>query len=653
MPAERYEVERVRRLAQELMHHKRLYYAGHPSISDQEYDRLEEELRSLSPLHPALDFVGTDIISASAKASHEIPMLSLQKAYDEKTLFSWKGAEAVVGCWKLDGNSLALVYDAGRLVQAKTRGNGRIGEDVTDKARWVGAIIPELKKPCRVEVRGELFCRLGAFGALSAEMVRLGLERPSNPRNIVAGILGRKTHGDLARFFDFCAFDVIINDQSIRFTSEWQKITWLREEGFALPGPKLLVEPTEISAYLDEVKDLMNDDDIMLDGAVFTYDAIDMHEELGNTSHHPRYRISFKWQGETAQATISQVLWATSRYGVVTPVAVTPPVWLSGANITNITLHNALNVINNNIKAGDEIEIVRSGEVIPKFLRVVTAHEGGYVLPESCPSCGEKLLFDGVRLKCPANERCPAQNLRSILNFIKCMEIDDLSEKRLEKMIELGLVRTIPDLYRLTSDQLLTLPVTKQKMATKLLNNIAASKQRPLAQFLSGLSIEGAGLTTFEKLLEHFHDLAALRVATVPQIESISGFALRTAQQIVEGLVARGALIDELLAAGVTPKAAEAVLSPDGKALPLTGRQIVITGKLSMPRVELENLIKLSGGRPASAVSAHTLAVVTNEIDSTSTKKKKARELGIKVMNENDLLDMIHGKEEPSDGHSP
>ena len=653
MPAERHESQRIRQLAHELMRHKRLYYAGHPEISDQDYDKLEDELRKLSPEHPVLDFVGTDITSTSAKASHEIPMLSLQKAYDEKTLFSWKGKHEVVGCWKLDGNSLALIYENGRLTMAKTRGNGRIGEEVTDKARWVGAINPKLKEDGNVEVRGELFCRLASFGELSSEMVRLGLERPSNPRNIVAGILGRKTHGDLARFFDFCAFEVIPKDQKLRFSSEWQKIEWLKQAGFALPGPRLLSDESDVATYLEEVKDIMEGDDIMLDGAVFTYNDIDVHEDLGATSHHPRYRMSFKWQGETACACISRVIWATSRYGVVTPVAMIEPVSLSGAKITNITLHNALNVMNNNIKAGDEIEIVRSGEVIPKFLRVVTAQDGSYELPDRCPSCGENLSFDGVRLRCPASDRCPAQNLRSILNFIKCMEIDDLSEKRLEKMIELGLVSSIPDLYRLTEDHLLTLPSTKQKMAKKLLKNIEASKERPLAQFLCGLSIEGTGLTSFEKLLDHFHDLKSLQAATVEQIESISGFAKKTAEQIVEGLAARHTLIDQLLAVGVSPTIENVQTTLDGRPLPLAGRQFVITGKLSMPRSELENLIKRSGGKPTSAVSQHTFALVTNETDSASTKMRKARELGIKVLNEQDLLTLISGEQETSHGHSP
>jgi DNA ligase (NAD+) len=633
----------VSELVQKILMHKRQYYAGHPTISDQEYDLLEEKLRELAPDHPALSMVGAPGTGAGNgnKVTHEIPMLSLQKSYDFKDLIAWANQKSVVGSLKLDGNSLALVYRQGKFALAKTRGNGRVGEDATEKARWVTEIPQQVAVEAAVEIRGELYCSLTRFAELSDEMEQLGLERPSNPRNIVAGILGRKGFHEFARFFSFCAFDVICSDNSLAFSTEWEKLEWLKKQGFRLADPKLLTSAEEISDYLEEVKEIMESSDIGLDGAVFTYNKLALHEEYGNTSHHPRYRMSFKWQGTTAIVKIKKIIWATSRYGVVTPVAVIDPVSLSGALITNITLHNALNVINNNLKAGDEIEIVRSGEVIPKFLRVVNSAAGHYDKPDHCPSCNSELIFDKVRFKCPNSKDCPAQNLRSILNWIRCLEIDDLSEKRLEKMIELGLVKTIPDLYRLSLQDLLTLPATKQKMAQKLLSNINASRSRPLAQFLNGLSIEGAGLTTWEKLLERFHTLENLQQALVSDIQQISGFAEKTANQIVDGLRQRRLLIEELLNAGVAPVASE-LTGRLVKDSPIAGKQIVLTGKFSTLRNDLEKLIKQYGGHPSSSVSKNTFAVVSGDNDKTSTKLKKALELKVPIWSEQQLLDSLN-----------
>jgi DNA ligase (NAD+) len=343
--------------------------------------------------------------------------------------------------------------------------------------------------------------------------------------------------------------------------------------------------------------------------------------------------MSFKWQGQTATSVIREVTWATSRLGIVTPVAVIEPVTLSGAVITNVTLHNAAHVQAFDLKAGDQIEIVRSGEVIPKFLQVVEAAQGTAKLPKVCPSCQSDLVFDDVRLKCPNSETCPAQQLGSILNWIRAAEIDDLSEKRLAALMSAGLVRNMVDLYHLQLEDFFKIPQTKEKMAAKLFKNIDKSRHLPLARFLSGLGIEGAGVTTWEKLLNEAPNLKALLALTPEQIEAIEGFAEKTAEQIANGLQSKKPLIDALLAAGVKPEAA-ATIASDG---PLIGKQLVITGSLSRPRAEIERVIKAAGGKVASAVSSVTHAVITEDPTSTSSKMQKARKLGIPVWSEADL----------------
>jgi DNA ligase (NAD+) len=631
-----YKSDSITQLANQLMHHKRLYYAGAPAISDTAYDALEAKLQQLAPNHPALSYVGSDSTSLGAKVAHAAPMLSLAKTYDLADLQSWQDGQAVVGMYKVDGNSLSVLYEDGKLQLAKTRGNGRLGEDVTEKAAWVADILPSIDAKQRIEIRGELYCTETGFVTIAEEFAALGIERPTSPRNIVAGLLGRKNHFHLARYFNFFGFDVLFPDGEKAFKTEMEKFDWLTSAGFATPEQELLENFAAVELYLAKVKLAMAEGEIGLDGAVFSYNDLRLHDELGNTSHHPRYKMSYKWQGETAVVTIKNFLWATSRLGYVTPVAVVEPVFLSGAEITNITLHNAAHVRTFNLKAGDRIEIIRSGEVIPKFLSVVEEVKGTFSWPDRCDSCGTKLEFDDVRLKCVNVSGCPAQQMGTILNWIRNADIDDLSEKRLEMLVDAKLVRTVGDLYRLSVDDFLKLPMTKAKMATKLFQNIQNSKSLDLARFLNGLGIEGTGLTSWEKILEEYSSLKDVRAASVEGVLKIHGFAEKSAKQIVEGLAQRAALIDDLLSVGVSPKPPASNLFDKNGVL--AGKQLAITGSLSLPRAKIEELIKQAGGRPASSVSKNTFAVVTNDTDSTSSKMKKAIELGVPIWSEERLL---------------
>lgn len=632
--AKSYDAARVAALADEILRHKDLYYRGKPEISDAAYDKLEDELRTLSPDHPVLALVGTAATSDAPKVKHREPMLSLNKTYDPAELAKWAKGETTVGTVKVDGVSISLVYQDGKLQLAKTRGNGVVGEDVTAKARWVADALPAIDAPGEVEVRGELYCTESQFLKLGQHMEGLGLDRPTSPRNIVAGLLGRKSHVELARYFNLFAFNVLAPDAGFDFKTETEQLAWLEKQGFRLPYPKTLRSEDEVLGYLDYVKDLMENDEVLIDGAVFSYDVLARQRALGNTSHHPRYKLSFKWQGETAESVVRRVHWDTSRLGIVTPVAVIDPVFLSGAEITNVTLHNAAHVQAFNLKVGDQIEIVRSGEVIPKFLQIVKAAKGDYEWPELCPVCRTRLVFDDVRLKCPNESGCPAQQAGAVLNWIRMAEIDELSDRRLGPLMDLGLVKTAADLYRLSVEDFFKIPQTKEKMATKLRQNIQRSKTLPLARFLAGLGIEGAGLTTWEKLLEQFPSLPKVRAATESEIAEVEGFAEKSAAQIVTGLRERAALIDDLLAVGVDPAAPEASASATG---PLSGKILVITGALSRPRAEVEKAIKSAGGKMGSAVSKTTFAVVTDDPDSGSSKMKKAAELGVTVWSEKDL----------------
>ncbi|RZA24414.1 MAG: DNA ligase (NAD(+)) LigA [Proteobacteria bacterium] len=631
-----YERNRVSELAHEVLKQKQFYYAGKPQISDAKYDAMESELRKLSPSHPVLAYVGASPSATAPRITHDVPMLSLNKTYKVEDLHSWVGEEPIVGTPKVDGNSLSLVYEDGLLKLAKTRGDGRVGEDVTDKVFWIADCVPKLSKKITIEVRGEVYCSAHKFAQLVEEMLDRKLERPTNPRNIVAGILGRKNHIDLCRYFNFFAFEVIGADG---LKTEMGKFEFLDNLGFSVLPHKLLKKPVEVETYLEEIKQWMDDDEIGYDGAVFSYNSLSVQSRLGNTSHHPRFKMSFKWPGLTAQSKIDKIEWFPSRLGIITPVAVIEPVALSGATITNVTLHNAEHVKAYNLKRGDRIEIIRSGEVIPKFLHVVTPVEGEFDWPVKCPSCKSKLEFDGVRLKCLNSDECPAQRSGFILNWMRAVEIEDISEKRLEQMLSMGLIEAVHELYTLRVEDFLKLPSTKDKMAEKLYKNIQATKKVPLAKFLNGLGIEGAGLRTWEKIIEHFHGLESIQKITAEELVEVEGFAEKSAEQIVSGLKDRKDAIKQLLKVGVTPVVQKAKFAP-GEG-PLAGKQFVITGALSMPRETIEKMIREAGGKAGSAVSKNTSVLVTNEGDSSSSKMKKAKELGIPIWTEEALLTIL------------
>ena len=631
-----YERSRVEELARTLMLYKKQYYAGKPTVADVTYDELEAALRKLSPAHPVLAYVGVAPSPGAPRVNHDVPMLSLNKTYKVEDLHSWVGNEAIVGTPKVDGNSLSLVYANARLTTAKTRGDGRVGEDVTDKVLWIADCVPKLDQPVSIEVRGEVYCSMHKFAQLVEEMLERNLERPSNPRNIVAGLLGRKTHIDLCRYFNFFAFEVI-GAEGLK--TEIEKFEYLEKLGFSVLPHKLLMKPDQVESYLEAIKQWMDDDEIGYDGAVFSFNSLAEQNRLGMTAHHPRFKLSFKWPGLSAQSKIRVIEWFPSRLGIITPVAVIEPVSLSGATITNVTLHNAEHVKAYNLKAGDLIEIIRSGEVIPKFLHVATPAPGDYAWPTHCPSCATPLEFDGVRLKCHNSGACLAQKAGFILNWMRSVEIEDISEKRLDQMIQMGLVEQLHQLYTLKVEDFLKLPATKEKMAEKLYKNIQASRSVPLAKFLNGLGIEGAGLRTWERIIENFPTLEAIQSLAKADLQEVEGFAERSAEQIVNGLKERQAVIKDLLKVGVNPLVQKAKFGP-GEG-PLSGQQFVITGALSMPREIIEKMIREAGGKAASSVSKNTTALVTNETESASSKMKKAKDLGIPVWTEDALLNVL------------
>lgn len=626
--------KRIQELEKLILYHKEKYYSGKAEISDEKYDALEEELKSLDPGNPVLTLVGFKQTESLEKVAHQKKMLSLDKTYEEKDLLKWIGKEEVVSVFKIDGSSCSLVYEDGHLSVAKTRGDGSVGENITKKAVFIPDIPKSIPQKGVVEVRGEVFCLESHFVHLSDEMRSLGLEAPTSQRNIVAGLLGRKENIQLCRHLSFKAFDLLSEKD---FKLEHGKLEHLKSLGFETPDYQIIKSAKTLSQKIAEAREFMSGGDYLIDGLVFIYDRLSLHDELGETSHHPRYKIAFKFAGDTKITEIKEIEWGGSRNGTLTPVALVEPVELSGAMIGRVTLHNYGLAKNFELKAGDKIEIIRSGEVIPKFLSVAERKKGIFKFPTACPSCGSELQIEDIWLYCD-NSRCPSKVKEEILNYIQKAGIDDVSDKRLDELISKGLVEGIPDLYRLKLEDFLLLDKVKEKLATKMYENIQKTKVQPLARFISAIGVEGVSTAKSEKIIaDGYNTLEKIQGLTVDKLKSIEGFAEKSSTEIVRSIGEKDELIRELLSLGVEVTAGE-VLRGEGE---LNGMKFCITGALSMPRAEIEKLIKLNGGDTASSVSKNTSYLVTNETDSSSSKYVKATSLGIPIITEEELMKML------------
>ncbi len=623
----------VKELEKLLLYHKELYYKGKPEISDEAYDALERDLKRLDPENPVLDVIGSLFESSTDKVPHQRKMLSLDKTYEEKDLLKWRGKEDVISVFKIDGSSCSLIYEDGKLVMAKTRGDGSFGENVTAKAMFIESI-PAHVGSGNFEVRGEIYCTESGFSHLAEEMKSRGLETPNSQRNIVAGLLGRKENIHLAKHLSFKAFDYI---SEAPFKFEHEKLDKLEKLGFKIPDYVIHKTEASIKEVIAEAQDFMSKGDYLIDGLVFVFDKILLHDELGETAHHPRYKIAFKFAGETKNTIINSIEWGVSRNGRLTPVAHVEPVELSGAMISRVTLHNYGIVKNFDLKAGDEIEIIRSGEVIPKFLSVVKKAQGSFTAPNFCPSCESKLVTEDIWLNC-TNPACPSKIKEEILNYIQKAGIDDLSDKRLDEMIRKGLVKYIPDLYKLKIEQFFELDKVKEKLASKMFENIQKTKTQTLTKFITAIGVEGVSTTKCEKIISAgFSTLEKMLSMTALDLQQVEGFAEKSSNDIVNSLQSKKPLIDDLLKLGLEIKSEEIHL---GEGV-LGGKKICITGELSMPRNDMAKLIKENGGLIVSSVSKNTDYLLTNETDSTSSKFVKAKSLGIAVITEEEFLKLI------------
>jgi DNA ligase (NAD+) len=626
-------MKKIKKLEELIKYHKALYYQGRPEISDQEFDKIEKDLKGLDPESPMLNIVGS-VTNKTGKAKHKTKMLSLNKVYEEEELISWQDDNEVVSTHKIDGVSCSIIYDQGRLSLAKTRGDGQYGEDITDKVRWVSSVAVSVSDLSKFEVRGELFCSEKNFILLSDEMESLNHERPSSQRNIVAGLMGRKEGLAFSRYLTFYAFDFLSENSTIK--TEIDKFKYLEKLGFETPEYVLHKNHKKIEKIINDTKDFMMNGHYQIDGLVFTYNDLALQDRKGSTSHHPRYKMAFKYAGVAKDAVIDNISWQVSRNGILTPIANIQAIELGGAMISRVTLHNYGLVKAHQLKSNDVISVIRSGEVIPKFLEVRKGSTSTFSVPELCPSCESKVIIDDIRLLCP-NETCPARIREEILNFIKKIGIDDLSEKRLEELMNANLVKDTADLFKLSEDDFKKLDKVKDKLATKLVSSIEKVKNPDLITFLSSLGLRGGAYNKCEKIVRNGYDtLEKVLSLNVENLVLIEGFAEKSADDLIKSLNDKRDLINSLLDAGFS--ISEDIKNESGE---LYLKKVCITGTLSRKRTELEDMVRAAGGIMVSSVSKNTDFLVTNDKSGASSKFKKATSLNIPIISEDNFIKLL------------
>ena len=637
----------------------RYYVLDNPTMPDFEYDHLLRELELLEKAHPeyaAADSptkrVGGEAVSQFEKVEHPVPLMSLQDVFSMEELNDFLGKilegekdTAFSVEPKIDGLSVALEYVDGQFVRGATRGDGTVGEDVTENLKTIHAIPMKLEgAPSRLIVRGEVFMPKKSFEKLNARQEAEGKPLFANPRNAAAGSL-RQLDPKIAakRGLDIYVFNVQLAE-GVSFSSHSESLEFLKNLKFKVIPHKTLHTLAEIDgevASINENRDKLICD---IDGAVIKVENLAQREALGSTAKFPRWAAAYKYPPEIKPTVVEDIVVQVGRTGVLTPKAVVRPVRLAGTTVTNATLHNQDFITQRDIRIGDTVLIRKAGEIIPEILEVDIAKrpEGTrpYHLPENCPVCGAKVEQDedGAFIRCTGAE-CPAQLSRNIAHFVSrdAMDIEGLGSAIVENLIEKGLIKSPADIYYLTLEDIKSLWKSGRKAAEKLLSAIENSKQQDVSRLIFALGIHQVGAKTGKVLASAFGSLDALMEASVEELTEVPDVGGVTAESIYGWFRQDQSkhMIERLRQAGVNFES-KRVLTDDRFA----GKTFVLTGALSkFTREEATEKIELLGGKASGSVSRKTSFVVVGE--NAGSKERKARELGIPILTEDEFLEMI------------
>jgi len=662
---------KIEALREKIRHHEYRYYVlDDPEISDADFDKLMNELKSLEAGHPELivpdsptQRVGGKPREGFVKAKHSSPMLSLDNAYSEEELRDWERRVRELSgrtdleymCeLKLDGMSLALRYSDGRLERGITRGDGSVGEDVTANVRTVRSIPlviakDRLKKagmPDDFEVRGEMLMPIAAFRKLNEERKRQGLPVFANPRNFTAGTVRQLEPSITAqRRMDFFAY-VLLREGQTLLDRQSKTMDTLEAAGFKVnPNRELAKNLEEVWKFIQSWEAKRESLPYEIDGIVVKVDLTAWQRELGFTGKVPRWAIAFKYAARGAVTQIENVVPQVGRTGKLTPVAWLKPVPIGGTTVSRATLHNLDEIERLGARIGDWVEVERGGDVIPKVVKVVDdgEHPRGhkqFEMPEHCPVCGGNVVrTPGEADHRCVNANCPAKLQGTILHFASrhIMDIDGLGEALVNQLTERGLVRNVADLYRLTKDDLLQLERMGDKSAENVLAEIKASRSLPLERVIDGLGIRFVGERTAQFLAEHFGSLDAIMGAGTEELEEVNEVGPRIAESIAEFFAEEHnrKLVNDLRKAGLTFTGQK-----KEKGTKLVGKTFVLTGTLTRhTRDEAKKMIEDAGGRVSGSVSKKTDYVVAG--NDAGSKLDKARGLGVSVIGEEELEALI------------
>ena len=672
MPSTARNIERgIEELRDSIRHHEYRYYVlDDPEISDAEFDRLMNELKKLEAEHPELltpdsptQRVGGKPREGFVKVPHSIPMLSLDNAYSEEELRSWerrvhelsgrKDIEYVCEL-KLDGMSLALRYEDGKLVRGITRGDGNVGEDVTLNVRTVRSIplgisTDKLKKagiPTDFEVRGEMLMPIASFKRMNDDREKQGLSLFANPRNATAGTVRQLEPSITAqRRLDYFAYMLIAGGRNL-FDQHWQALDGLESAGFKVnPRRALATNFDEVWEFIGEWEGKRETLPYEIDGVVIKVNSTALHRQLGFTGKAPRWAIAYKYAARAGITQIEGIHVQVGRTGKLTPVAELKPVPIGGTTVSRATLHNMDEIERLGVKIGDWVEVERGGDVIPKVTRVLDDkdHPRGrksFQMPERCPVCGGHVVqAEGEADHRCVNQKCPAKLRETILHFASrgVMNIDGMGDALVTQLTERGMVKDVADIYKLTKGKLLSLERMGDKSAENVLREIENSKKLPLERVIYGLGIRFVGERTGQFLAEHFGNMEDLVKASEEELQRVEEVGPRIAKSIVEFFAEpkNRELVEELRVAGLTFKGKKRE-----RGTKLAGKTFVLTGTLAnYSRDEAKKMIEDAGGKVTGSVSKKTDYVVAGE--DAGSKLDKARELGVKVIDEKEMKELL------------
>ena len=650
----------IKELREKLNENARLYYTLDAStMSDYEYDRLYRRLQELEAAHPEeitpdspTQRVGDAVLNDFAEVRHPVPLESLEDVFDgdevkgflSKVLETLPRAEYSVEP-KVDGLSVALEYRDGQFYQGATRGDGRVGEDVTGNLRTVRSIPKNLpEKLPRLIVRGEVYMARSVFDKINEELELEGKPLLANPRNAAAGSLRQKDPKVCAkRQLDIAVFNLqLVEGRS--FATHSETLDYLREQGFPVIPHTVLRDPEEILDQIQKLGDNRMDFPYDIDGAVVKLNNLSDRSILGSTAKCPKWAVAYKYPPEQKESRVADIVVQVGRTGVLTPKAVLEPVRLAGTTVTNATLHNQDYITEKDIRIGDTVVVQKAGEIIPEIVSVVKEKrpEGTkpYHLPDKCPVCGAAVLRDpdGAAVRCTGAE-CPAQLLRNMIHFASrdAMDIDGVGPAVLQQLIESGLVSNPADLYDLRAEQLEGLDRMGKKSAQNAVDAITRSKENDLWRLIFALGIRQVGAKAAKILATHFGSMDGLRRATAEELTEIDDVGAVTADYITHWMQSDQAadLLARLQKAGVNMECHQELVDRR-----FAGMTFVLTGALTrFTREEAGEMIELRGGKVSSSVSKKTTYVVAGE--NAGSKLKKAGELGVSVLSEEEFLALI------------